>query len=322
MTRNIFARSGVIAALSLLVAPLALQPAFAADWAPDGPITIQIGFGAGGSTDTLGRVVAKSMEEATGWDVVVENKPGGGGVAMFSALAQAEPDGQVIGMGVTIPIIMNLILRGDQLPFKADSFDYLATVAVAQQTLVAKGDAPYDDVDGLVAYAKANDGAIIAFDAKPQEMIARAIEKQSGAKVKLLPVKSGAEAVQNLLGGHADAGFVAGPHIEYVKSGELKVLAPATAVRHGYAPDKPTLIEQGYKYSVEPYFYFAAPKGLPADAKATLAKALDDAINSDAAKEIIVNTMRTEPSNLGPDGTAEKLMSGVESTKMLIEASK
>ena len=89
---------------------LAIGTAFAGavsaeDWAPSGPLMFQIGFGAGGSTDAMGRVIAKVMEEKTGWNVVVENKPGAGGVAMFTGISKAKPNGQVIGMGVSTPTV-------------------------------------------------------------------------------------------------------------------------------------------------------------------------------------------------------------------------
>ena len=64
--------------------------ASAEDWRPSGPLMFQIGFGAGGSTDAMGRVIAKTMEEQTGWNVVVENKPGAGGVAMFTGIAKGK----------------------------------------------------------------------------------------------------------------------------------------------------------------------------------------------------------------------------------------
>ena len=71
-----------------LSALISTAPAMAQDWAPKGPLTINIGFGAGGSTDTMGRVLAKVMQDNTGWPTVVENKPGGGGVAMFTGISQ------------------------------------------------------------------------------------------------------------------------------------------------------------------------------------------------------------------------------------------
>ena len=66
-----------------------ISTAAVADWKPSGPINLQIGFGAGGSTDMLGRAIGKEIEDQYGWKVVVENKPGGGGIAMFTKIAVA-----------------------------------------------------------------------------------------------------------------------------------------------------------------------------------------------------------------------------------------
>ncbi|MFC4269903.1 hypothetical protein GQF03_05180 [Sneathiella chungangensis] len=288
-----------------------------ADWAPSGPITLQIGFDAGGETDTLGRVIAGEMEKQTGWDIVVENKPGGGGIAMFTGLAVAKPDGQTLGMGVNMPILVNLVLRGDKLPFKLDSFDYLATVARAQVAIVAKSDAPFDDLAGLVEYSKANGGALVAFDAKPQELLMKYVDAEAGAGFKLISTKSSAEALQNLLGGHVVASFAAGAHIPYIESGDVKMIASANATRHGYAAETPTVVEQGYEIYVDPYFFIAAPAGLPSDAKAALAAALHKAITSNVAKKAIVNSLKTDPSDLGPDGTQKMLVDGVGNVKKL-----
>lgn len=296
---------------------LLIAVAAQADWKPSGPITLQIGFDAGGETDTLGRVIAKEMESQTDWNIVVKNKPGGGGIAMFTGLAVTKPDGQTLGMGVNMPILVNLVLRGDKLPFNLDSFDYLATVARAQVALVAKSDAPFNDLKGLIEYSKANGGALVAFDAKPQELLMKYVDNQTGAGFKLISTKSSAETIQNLLGGHVVASFAAGAHIPYIESGDLKMIASANATRHGYAPDTPTVVEQGYDIYVDPYFFIAAPAGLPADTKAALSKALHNAINSDAAKKAIINAMKTDPSDLGPDGTQKMLADGVGNVKKL-----
>lgn len=296
---------------------LAASSAIAADWKPSGPIKLQIGFGAGGETDTIGRIVASVMEEQTGWDVVAENKPGGGGVAMFSGIAKAPADGTVIGLGVNMPIMINLVLRGDKLPFKLDSFDYLATVTRAQVAIVAKKDAPFNDIKGLVAHSKQKGGAAIAFDAKPQELLMRGVDKQDGAGFKLVSTKSSAEVLQYVLGGQVDAGFSAGKHIPYLDKGELKVLASANDGRHSYAPDVTSLREQGYDLFVDPYFYFAGPAGMPADVKAALAKALDAAITSPKVTKVVMNAFSTEVKNRGPEGTKKMLVDGIAGIKVL-----
>lgn len=288
-----------------------------ADWAPSGPITLWIGFGAGGETDTLGRLVAKEMSNATGWDVIVENKPGGGGMAMFTQLAAQKPDGQKIGMGVSMPVLVNLTIRPDETPFDLDSFDYLATVALAQLAIVAKADAPFDDLAGLVEYSKSKDGALVAFDAKPQELLLGVVNGGSDAGLKPVSMKSSAEMIQNLLGGHVDASFNAGAHIPYLESGDLKMIASANETRHSYAPDTATVKEQGFDIYVDPYFYIAGPAGMSDDAKSALANALAAAISSDSARAAITNAMHTDPSDFGPAETKEMLVSGLKNVGTL-----
>ena len=95
------------------------------------------------------------------------------------------------------------------------------------------------------------------------------------------------------------------------------MIASANASRHGYAPDTQTVVEQGYEIYVDPYFFIAAPAGLPADTKAALAEALHNAINSEAARKAIVNALKTDPSDLGPDGTQNMLVEGVGNVKKL-----
>ena len=302
--------------LGLAAAAILAGPA-AADWKPDGPLMLQIGFGAGGETDTLGRAIAAEMEKQTGWDVVAENKPGGGGVAMFTQISAAPADGKVIGMGVSMPVLINLVLRGDKLPFKLDSFDYLGTVTRAQLAIVAKKDAPFDDIGGLVAYSKQQGGVPVGFDAKPQELILQAINRKDDAGIRPVAAKSSAELVQNVLGGHVVASFAAGVHIPYLETGDLKMLASANDGRHGYARDVKTLREQGYDLFVDPWFYFAAPAGLPDDAKAAIAAALAQAIESAPVQKLVTNTMQNEPVNLGPDGTAKMMVDGIGGVKVL-----
>jgi tripartite-type tricarboxylate transporter receptor subunit TctC len=308
---------------SIAVLGMILSPAMglSEDWAPKGSIKLQIGFGAGGSTDTLGRIVAAKVEENTGWNVVVENKPGGGGVAMLSGLMNAKPDGSTLGLAVNVPILINLAKRGDQLPFKIDTFDYIGTITKGEVALVAKADAPFNDIDGVIALAKKKKLAI-AFDALTQQMIMSAVKNQAGVDFKFVKHKSGAEQIQSILGGHVDVGCPAGAHIKYLQSGDLKMIAVFGKDRYSYSPDTKTLIESGYNYYLDPYYYLAAPKGLPADVKASLAGVFDKAIQSDKVKTAIANTLKAQPYNLGPEGTLKMLADGVPAVKELIEAAK
>ncbi len=305
---------GAAAALSLAAYA---GPGSASDWKPAGPLNLQIGFGAGGTTDTIGRVVAKVMKEQTGWNVVAENKPGGGGVAMFSAIANRPADGTVVGLGVNMPVMINLVLRADQINFTLDSFDYLGTASRAQLALVAMKDAPFDDVAGLVEYAKKSGGAPLATDAKPQVLAMQKVMEQSGAEFQFLSAKSSAENIKMLLGGQAIAGFSAGNHIQYLETGEMKMIASMNNARHNYAPDTPTLPEQGFDIYVDPWYYFATTAGTPDDAREALTKAIAAALDSDEVKTVVGNALKSDIENVGPENTKQMLIDGIENVKVL-----
>lgn len=315
-----FFYTSLVLLLCMAVLPLS---ASGEAWAPKDSITLQIGFGAGGSTDIMGRMVAAKMEENTGWNVVVENKPGGGGVAMFSSLMRQKPDGLTLGLGVSTPIFLNLASRGDKLPFAIDTFDYIATIMRGEIAMVARADAPYNNLDELLAYARENKGGVaVGFDAKPQQMVLDPVAKKAGVKFKFVKHKSGAEQIQSLLGGHVDVACPAGAHVKYIESGDLKMIASMSSERQECAPEAKTLIENGFNFYLEPYFYIAAPKGLDANVKTALAKAFDEAINSEEVKKALHDSMQASAYNLGPQGTHDMLTQGAADIKKLVSAAK
>lgn len=291
--------------------------ALADEWKPDGTLRLQIGFGAGGSTDTMGRVIAKVMKEQTGWNIIAENKTGGGGVAMFTGIAKIPPKGNVIGLGVNMPILINLVKRGDQLGFDLDSFEYLGTVARAQLALIAKADAPFDDLQGMIAYSKENDGLAIGFGAPPQKLLMEVVNRETGSDFRFVSTKGEAETQKLILGGQVLAGFSAGTHIKYLESGDFKLIASANDGRHDYAPDVPTIREAGINAYLDPYFYFATTGGTDPEAVAALSKALENALASEEVAEVVRNAATSEVLNLGSDGTKKMLIDGLENVKVL-----
>lgn len=301
-----------VSAVMALAGPLAAE-----DWAPKGPLTIQIGFGAGGSTDTMGRVLANAMEKNTGWNIVVENKPGAGGVAMFTGLSQMPPKGQVIGMGVSIPVLVQLVQRGDQLPFDTNSFDYLGTIAKAELALVASKDAPFDDLEGMIAYAKENSGMAVATMAPPQVLMMKQTTAASDATFDLVTADGGAEVMKLLLGGQVLAGFGSGEQFPYLESGDMKVIASANQSRLSYAPDVKTFTESGVPAYVDPVFFLAMTKGTDPEAVAAIAAAIDEAIKSPEVVEIVANAVKGKPQNMGPEGTQKMMTDGLANAEVL-----
>jgi len=291
----------------------------ATEWKPSGPIRFDIGVGAGGETDAIGRTFAKVLEEQTGWKVITQNKPGGAGIAMLSSMLNKRPDGKTIGLAVNMPVLVNLALRGDSLPFNLDDFDYLGTIASGVLAVVTVADAPFNTIEELVAYSKEHNGVAIVTDAKPQELIMKRIAEKTGAKFNILVTKSSAEQLQFLLGKKAMVGLPSGKHIPYLKTGQLKMLASANSHRHDYSPETKTLIEQGHHLFVDPTFYLMAPKGLKADAKKALEVAIKHAINSEEVQTIVQNVLSTKAHNLGPEGTKKMLENGFEGVQVLFK---
>lgn len=292
-------------------------PAFAEDWAPDGPLTIQIGFGAGGSTDTMGRVLAEVMKKNTGWNIVVENKPGGGGVAMFTGLSQRPVDNKTIGMGVSIPVLVQLVQRGDQLPFDTDSFDYLGTVAKAELALVASKDAPFDDLEGMIAYAKEQGSLPVATMAPPQVLMMNQTKSTTGADFNLVTADGGAEVMKLILGGQVMAGFGSGEHYPYLESGDMKVIAGANQSRLSYAPDVRTFIESGVNAYVDPVFFLAMRAGTDPAAIEAISSAIDEATKAPEFAKIVQNAVKGDPINMGTDGTKQMMVDGLANAKIL-----
>ena len=304
-------------ALAISACAAISTPAIAQDWKPSGPLTIQIGFGAGGSTDTMGRVLGKIMKENTGWNIVVDNKPGGGGVAMFTGLSQMPPRGNVIGMGVSIPVLVQLVNRGDQLPFTVDSFDYLGTVAKAELALVASKDAPFDDLEGMINYAKEQGTLAVATMAPPQVLIMNRTTSTTDAKFNLVTADGGAEVMKLILGGQVLAGFGSGEHYPYLESGDMKVIAGANQARLSYAPEVKTFIESGIEAYVDPIFFLAMTGGTDPAAIEAIAAAIDEAIKAPDFVEIVENAVKGAPVNLGTEGTKKMMTDGLANAKIL-----
>ena len=303
--------------LASMLAATVTGTALADDWKPSGTLRVQIGFQAGGSTDTIGRVLAKVMKEQTGWNIIAENKTGGGGMAMFTGIAKMPAKGNVIGLGVNMPVLVNLTLNGEKIPFDLDSFDYLGTMARAQLALVARKDAPFDDLAGMIEYSKENDGLPIGSDAKPQQLLMDFVNSKEDSGFRIVSTEGSAETQKLLLGGQVMAGFSAGAHIKYLESGDFKMIASANKTRHDYAPDTATFIEQGYDAYVDPVYYLATTAGTSDDAKAALAEAIDTAMASDEVKEVVMNAATTPAMNLGPDDTKQMMVDGLENVKLL-----
>jgi len=278
-------------ASAVLVAVLESQVA-AQDW-PQKPIRIIVSFGPGGGADIIGRILADAMQTRLGKPVVVENKPGAGGIIGNEAVANADPDGYTLGImtaGQIIAAVTRKNMRYDTLT----AFDPVGQIATASLLIVTRPDFPANNVKDLVEAAKADPGKIVF--ASPgfaaTQHFAGEMFKQT-AKVNLLhvPFKTSPEAINATLGKHADVLFdTVSALIGHVQSGQLKALAVTGKDRFPAVPDVPAATESGVLpgYDVTTWYGLFAPHGTPAPVLMKLNKTINDSLADDSVRQRMV----------------------------------
>lgn len=306
----------------LLVAPLAalalMTGPASAEWMPEEPIKIIIPFGAGGSTDTFGRVFANEMEKQTGWTVLVENRPGAGGVIGQVEVANAEPDGYTLGLSSTSLFSIEPYLPGSSGQLETNSVDFMGTLSVIPYAIVAAANAPFDDMKSLSEYTKANGPAKFSATSQQLTLAMEQMAKDFDVEFVAAQTSGSGESLQLVAGRHADITISGGVHVAYVLDGRMKVIAHMLDDRADYAPDRSTIEEQGGTLPLRNYFLFNAPKGLPADVKDALATAIDNAINSEPMREH-AKKIHVKLVNLGPDGSTEDVNAQAKTWKAFFD---
>jgi tripartite-type tricarboxylate transporter receptor subunit TctC len=283
----------------LLALALALAPPLAAADYPSKPLHLYIGSNPAGSTDTLGRVLAKALESELGQPVVVHNRTGAGGGVMAAQLKNSAADGYSLGLTISHAYTGNPVVSPSAARYGVGDFTHLATVSKGQCALVTSTRKPYRTLSDLIAAAKRGEQPIYAAQSPLTKIVADYIAKVAGVKFRVISVQGGGETMQAILGGHADFAFSGGPHIDYVAAGKMRVLASTEEERLASEPNVPTLKELGYDLASCALFVVSAPPRLPEDIKATLSAALAAAIDSPEMAALI-RRLRYPEYRLGP----------------------
>ncbi len=268
---------------------------------PNGPVQFLIGYAAGGGTDAIARAIAADMETRYGWTVVTDNRPGAGGGVMSATLKGLKPDGQNIGIAATGTVALNPY-EAPNSPFTYQDFDYLGTAMNINYGLVAITDKPFKTLKEFIAHAKEKGGATIATGGKSQEILVQQMADHWQVSLIAVPGKGASDSLQAALGGHVDATTQGTQHVQQIEAGKMIQLASLTDARVPYAPDSPTLIEEGLDATIDGQTIFMLPKGVDPAIRTCLAQALDEAVNSDGYA-VLMAKLENTPQNLGPDGT-------------------
>ncbi|WP_423196005.1 MULTISPECIES: Bug family tripartite tricarboxylate transporter substrate binding protein [unclassified Cupriavidus] len=248
--------------LALAATSLFSAAAHAADAWPNHVIKFVVPFTAGGANDLVARAAADAVGKRLGQTVVIENRPGAGGVVGADYVAKARPDGYTFLVGA-VGTVTNSLIR-PKMPYGPDDLIPISLIAVSPSVIVAAPSLPVNNLKELIEYSKKEKGANFATAGSGstphfvEEML-----KEKGAELVVVPYKSGSESITAVIGGQvaatSEASVVVLPQI---KAGKLKALGATWDKRMSAAPNIPTTAEQGMpEVRIGHWAGLFAPKG-------------------------------------------------------------
>jgi tripartite-type tricarboxylate transporter receptor subunit TctC len=266
----------------LLIAwPLGNAPR--ADDYPSRPIRVVVGFGPGAVADVILRVLAAKMSQSVGQQLVVENRPGAGSSLGAEYVARAPKDGLTLLM-CTVAQTINPAMNNLSFDFGKD-FAPIALIANAPQMLVAHPSFPANNVQELIALAKAQpDGVQYASSGvgTMSHLSGVLLDNAVGIKLQQIPYPGSAQSMTDVLAGRVPLMF--GPAATVwanVRAGKLKALAVTQEKRAKIAPEVPTMIEAGVPgYSAGIWMGLLAPAGTPSKIVDKLSRSANEALKS------------------------------------------
>jgi tripartite-type tricarboxylate transporter receptor subunit TctC len=250
---------------------------------PGKPIRLVVPFPPGGGTDVMSRMLADRITNSTGWSIIVDNKPGGGGNIGLDVVAKAPPDGYTIGMGQTANLAVNPHLYS-KMPYDAlKDFAPIALVATQPVVLVVAAKSPFKTLADVVAAARvSSDGLNMANPGSGTvgHLSSELFARQSGGKFLHVPYKGATPIITDMIGGSVDM-FFANPLavIPQIKGGSLRALAVTSPQRLASLPQVPTMIESGFAgFDTANWSGLVAPAGTPKEIIARLNAEVDKAL--------------------------------------------
>lgn len=237
--------ASILASLALCCAPHV--PARAADF-PEKPITLVVGFSAGGSNDITARAIAQPLSEVLGVPVVVENKVGAAGMIATSQVARSSADGYTLMVASASPIVVSPHTQ-PHVPYDAKKdFSPISLIGLTPEVLAVHPKVPATNLQEFIGLAKDKEVSLASSGNGGLPHLAIELFKTSAPEARILhvPYKGAAPAVSDALAGHVDGVVVDLPAVsQHIAAGRLRGIALANDGRSEFLADLPTSVEQG-----------------------------------------------------------------------------
>ena len=282
------------------------QPAY-----PTRPIRIISPYAPGGGNTIMARLVAYRLTEAWGQQVIVDNRPGGNTIIGTEILARSSPDGYNFLLAGSGHVLVPLLLKTPYDPIR--DFAPVATVGKNENILVAGPSAPFNDLQQLIAFAKAKPGQLnyaTYGSGTTSHLATELLSQMAGIRMQHIPYKGAGPAIIDLLGGQVQV-FLStpAPVIPHIHSGKLKGIAISGEHRAAAVPNLPTFTEAGLPgFEAKGWYGVVAPAATP--------KAIIDKVSGEIASMLATPDIK---SKLNAQGV-EPLISTPEQFSALMKA--
>jgi tripartite-type tricarboxylate transporter receptor subunit TctC len=289
---------------------------------PSRPVHIFVPYAAGGGVDILARTLGDVVSRQWGQSVVVENRPGAGGVVASQALVTSPPDGYTL-MVVASGHATNPFLY-PQLPYDTfKDFTPISLLASSPNILLVRADSPFKTLADMIAQAKSRPGALAfghAGTGTSTHLAGELLKNLARIDINAISYKGGAPAVNDLLGGQIPMSFNNGPEsVGQLAAGTLRALAVTTASRAPFLPDVPSMAETVPGYDTEVWWGLLGPAGMPPDLVAKLAQDFVAALNTDDVKQRLAK-LGASPLGSSPQQFDAKIHADYKKWGPIIEA--
>jgi len=299
---NKHALVGLTIAAGLLAAPMLHAADSVADF-PKSPMRIVVNFPAGGTVDTLARIVGQKLTEKWGQPVTIDNRAGAGGNIGAGLVYTAEPDGYTLLASPPGPLSINQNLY-KKLPYDPVKFVPVAMLASIPNVITARADFPANTLKELLAYAKAHPGKVTygsQGNGSTSHLGGQMLANMGGVELVHVPYKGEGPALIDLVAGRVDLflGNISAV-VKFRQENKVKFLAVAAPTRAQTAPDVPTSAEAGLPgYEASAWFALVAPPGTPAVLAQKLHAAVAEALLMPDVRQKII-AQGGEPASASP----------------------
>jgi len=289
---------------------------------PSKPVHIFVPYAAGGAVDILARTLGDVVSRQWGQTVVVENRPGAGGLVASQALASSPPDGYTLIL-VASGHATNPFLY-PKIPYDTfKDFSPISLLASSPNILLVRADSPFKTLADLIAQARAKPGSLAfghAGTGTSTHLAGELLKSLAKVDLNAIPYKGGAPAINDLLGGQIPMSFNNGPEsVGQIEAGTVRALAVTTAARATFLPDVPSMAETVPGYDTEVWWGLLGPAGMPRDLVEKLSHDFVAALNTEAVRERLIK-LGASPIGSSPQKFAAKIRADYDKWGPVIEA--